>query len=91
MAMGTRRLIHVGAFNLSLILRSMLGAGKPRELRNRLASLLQQPFFLLGRLWTPTVRTNSVFSSLALRSQRNRRYLRYRLRHSKESASATGC
>jgi transposase len=32
-----RLLIHVGAFNLSLIFRSMLGAGKPRELRNRLA------------------------------------------------------
>jgi transposase len=86
-----RLLIHVGAFNLSLIFRSMLGAGKPRELRNRLASLLQQLFFLLSRLWTPTERTNSVFSSLALRSQRNRRYLRYRLRHSKEPASATGC
>src|SRR6266404_5837718 len=86
-----RLLIHVGAFNLSLIFRSMLGAGKPRELRNRLTSLLQQLFFLLSRLWTPTERTNSVFSSLALRSQRNRRYLRYRLRHSKEPASATGC
>ena len=86
-----RLLIHVGAFNLSLIFRSMLGAGKPRELRNRLASLSQQLFFLLGRLWTPTVRTNSVFSLLARRSQRNRRYLRYRLRHSKESASTTGC
>ena len=86
-----RLLIHVGAFNLSLIFRSMLGAGKPRELRNRLASLSQQLFFLLGRLWTPTVRTNIVFSSLALRSQRNRRYLRYRLRHSKAPTSATGC
>ena len=85
-----RLLIHVGAFNLSLILRSMLGAGKPRELRNRLASLSQQLFFLLGRLWTPTVRTNSVFSSLGLRSQRNRHYLRYRLRHSKAPTSATG-
>jgi transposase len=39
-----RLLIHVGAFNLSLIFRSMLGAGKPRELRNRLASLSQQLF-----------------------------------------------
>src|SRR5216684_3856103 len=86
-----RLLIHVGAFNLSLIFRSMLGAGKPRELRNRLALLFQQLFFLRGRLWTPTVSTNSVFSSLTLRSQRNRRYLRYRLRHSKEPASATGC
>jgi transposase len=30
-----RQLIHVGAFNLSLILRKLLGAGTPRELRNR--------------------------------------------------------
>ena len=32
-----RQLIHVGAFNLSLILRQLLGAGTPRELRNRRA------------------------------------------------------
>src|SRR5450756_1760234 len=30
-----RQLIHVGAFNLSLVLRKLLGAGTPRELRNR--------------------------------------------------------
>jgi transposase len=30
-----RQLVHVGAFNLSLILRQLLGAGTPRELRNR--------------------------------------------------------
>jgi transposase len=35
-----RQLIHVGAFNLSLILRQILGAGTPRELRNRLCRLL---------------------------------------------------
>jgi len=29
-----RQLIHVGAFNLSLILRKLLGAGTPREWRN---------------------------------------------------------
>jgi transposase len=47
-----RLLIHVGAFNLSLIFRSLLGAGTPRELRNRLARLIQQLFGLLGRWWT---------------------------------------
>ena len=35
-----RQLIHVGAFNLSLIFRQMLGAGTPRELRNRLSQLV---------------------------------------------------
>ena len=35
-----RQLIHVGAFNLSLIFRQMLGAGTPRELRNQLSQLV---------------------------------------------------
>ncbi|MCU1251013.1 MAG: Transposase domain protein [Edaphobacter sp.] len=35
-----RTLIHVGAFNLSLILRKLLGAGTPREMKNRAASLI---------------------------------------------------
>jgi hypothetical protein len=35
-----RLLIHVGAFNLSLVLRNMLGAGTPRELKNRAARLV---------------------------------------------------
>ena len=35
-----RQLIHVGAFNLSLILRQMLGAGTPREPRNRSGRLV---------------------------------------------------
>jgi hypothetical protein len=30
-----RQLVHVGAFNLSLILRKLLGAGTPHELKNR--------------------------------------------------------
>ena len=35
-----RQLIHVGAFNLSLIFRQTLGAGTPRELRNRRSRLI---------------------------------------------------
>jgi transposase len=35
-----RQLVHVGAFNLSLILRKLLGAGTPRELKNRAVSLI---------------------------------------------------
>jgi transposase len=34
-----RRLIHVGAFNLSLILRTLIGAGTPREWKNRVRRL----------------------------------------------------
>ena len=42
-----RQLIHVGAFNLSLILRQLLGAGTPRELRNRSSYLVLSLFWLL--------------------------------------------
>jgi transposase len=44
-----RQLIHVGAFNLSLVLRKLLGAGTPREWKNRAARVFSQLLrFLLG-------------------------------------------
>jgi transposase len=43
-----RQLVHVGAFNLSLILRELLGAGTPRELRNRIGRLLMSFLSLLS-------------------------------------------
>ena len=44
-----RQLIHVGAFNLSLILRKLLGAGTPRELRNRFGRLVLLVYLLFTR------------------------------------------
>jgi len=48
-----RLLIHVGAFNISLVLRQMLGAGKPRDLKNRAASLVLRLFESLVSLYRP--------------------------------------
>ena len=46
-----RQLVHVGAFNLSLILRKLLGAGTPRELRNRSGRLVLFVYLLFqGRI-----------------------------------------
>jgi hypothetical protein len=42
-----RQSVHVGAFNLSLILRQLLGAGTPRELRNRSGQLVLHVLLLL--------------------------------------------
>src|ERR1035438_7331630 len=39
-----RLLLHVGGFNVSLILRKMLGAGTPRELKNRAARFISRLF-----------------------------------------------
>ena len=44
-----RQLVHVGAFNLSLILRQLLGAGTPREWRNRFAKLVLFLYFRCTR------------------------------------------
>src|SRR5271167_1687755 len=44
-----RQLIHVGAFNLSLILRQLLGAGTPREWRNRFGRLVLLVYLLFTR------------------------------------------
>jgi len=44
-----RQLIHVGAFNLSLILRQLLGAGTPREWKNRGGVLFLFVYLLFPR------------------------------------------
>src|SRR5438445_710696 len=43
-----RQLVHVGAFNLSLILRQLLGAGTPRGLRNRFGRLVVRVLLLFS-------------------------------------------
>ena len=62
-----RQLIHVGAFNLSLILRRLLGAGTPREWRNRGNMLLLRlqliPFRLLR--WERRKRLRKSHSSIS--------------------------
>jgi hypothetical protein len=39
-----RQLIHVGSFNLSLTLRKLLGAGKPKEWNNCAKRFLRRLF-----------------------------------------------
>jgi hypothetical protein len=51
-----RQLAHVSAFNLSLIMRQLLGAGTPRELKNRAIWLVLRIF----RLLTCQIQPNSV-------------------------------
>jgi transposase len=48
-----RQLIHLGAFNLSLILRKLLGAGTPREWKNQGDMLFWFVYLLLRRQETP--------------------------------------
>jgi transposase len=68
-----RLLIHVGAFNLSLIFRSLLGSGTPRELRNRQFRLIFVFSFLFHHFSAPVCRTHFSFSSSRLRRPRSHR------------------
>jgi hypothetical protein len=62
-----RLLVHVGAFNISLILRKTFGAGTPRELRNRAARLLLRLLEWLTRRYRPDgARESRTTSVLAL-------------------------
>jgi transposase len=86
-----RQLIHVGAFNLSLILRRTLGSGTPRELHNRKVELI----FAILRLYTalkmaawPPRRIQTA----PLSEERGIRYpLVPRCRRRISGGSATGC
>ena len=51
-----RYLVHVAAFNLSLVMRAILGVGTPRELRGRLRLALQALAAALRRLLADTCR-----------------------------------
>ncbi len=50
-----RQLVHVGAFNLSLVLRKLLGAGTPRELKNRAGRLFSRVQSFLRRIALPVL------------------------------------
>ena len=86
-----RQLIHVGAFNLSLILRQLLGSGTPRELRNRLGMLFVRALLLL---WQEDDQNRSCTSrcsmSAAISTVRSRLRLR-RLPCRNSATYATGC
>src|ERR1035438_10518401 len=86
-----RLLIHVGAFNLSLIFRTLLGSGTPRELRNRQSSFVIALLWLFASSALTTRGPNSSFSSSQLNRRQNHRYLRYKFRHSRNRGSTTDC
>jgi transposase len=72
-----RQLVHVGAFNLSLILRQLVGAGTPRELRNRSGQLVLS---LLLLLWygngQQQFHSNRIFASATKYVARSRTRMR---------------
>ena len=48
-----RLLIHIGGFNLGLLMRHLVGVGTPRGLQGRLVAALTALFALIRALWVP--------------------------------------
>ena len=72
-----RQLIHVGAFNLSLILRQLLGAGTPREWKNRFGRLVLTLYVLFTcRINQKRLCRSRISASVAKRFVRSRTRLR---------------
>src|SRR5271156_611962 len=86
-----RQLVHVGAFNLSLILRKLLGAGTPRELRNRLGRLVVRVVLLFSnRNRQQRLSCSRTSGSIAKCAARSRTRLRRPLCR-KSATCTTGC
>jgi transposase len=86
-----RQLIHVGAFNLSLIFRASIGAGTPRELKNRLALLVFALECLIASLRKPNDRSNALTTPRRTFQPPYCSSHRSFCRHPKWQGSATGC
>jgi len=86
-----RQLVHVGAFNLSLILRQLLSAGTPRELRNRFGKLVLFVYLLFhGRINENRICRSRTSTSVAKCFVASRIRLR-RQPCRKPATCATGC
>ena len=86
-----RLLIHVGAFNLGLLLRSLVGAGTPRELRNGLSRLISGLISFFRGPGAPADRIRSPFVPRRPGRPKNRRSFHYLHRWPKTPHFATGC
>ena len=86
-----RQLIHVGAFNLSLIFRALIGAGTPRELKNHLALLVFVLKCLIAVLQEPTDRSSAIAPRRSTFQPLHCSCHRSICRHPKRRGSATGC
>jgi transposase len=86
-----RQLIHVGAFNLSLIFRSLIGAGTPRELKNRLALLVFVLECLIKNQRNVNHSSNHIPRALRPLSSAYRAFHLSHCCRSKRRGSATAC
>jgi transposase len=86
-----RQLIQIGAFNLSLILRKLMGAGTPREWKNRTPQLLFLFLCLIRACRSTQTRAFPELSRSKRNPSSNCRGLTRECHSRNSGGSATGC
>jgi hypothetical protein len=86
-----RLLIHVGAFNLGLLMRELFGIGTPRSLQGRPAAVFCALWSLIQHLWTPSEVFPAVRRPIRSLVNRFERHRENRLLVTVKPAFATGC
>ena len=86
-----RILVHVAAGNLGLVMRQQLGAGTPRGLQGRLASVLVASLRAMSRLWARAVANIRSETSTGPYSLSLQRHLATALIGRPEPTSTTAC
>jgi transposase len=64
-----RLLIHVGGFNLGLLMRQLIGVGTPRGLQGRVIAILGTLLTLIRSCWEPVVRHRPLHALLSMRER----------------------
>jgi hypothetical protein len=86
-----RLLIHVGAFNLGLVMRQLIGKGTPRGLQNTAGRLLFALLWAWMRLLCVSQRDSVPRARSARPSFGFRRHHRCRMAARENAPSTTGC
>ena len=86
-----RQLIHVGAFNLSLIMRRLMGAGTPREWKNRGVMLFLLIYSLRARHEGPVWFYSGRISMFRVKYSATTRIRALHCRCQRSATYATGC
>jgi transposase len=86
-----RLLIHAGGFNLSLLMRQLIGVGTPRGLQGRLITVLATLWALTGSLWAMVISRQPLVQRVSCALRRSIAQSAATHTRLREMAFTTGC
>jgi hypothetical protein len=64
-----RLLIHIGGFNLGLLMRQLIGVGTPRGLQGRVTAIFGTLLTLIRSCWEPVTRHRPMQTLFSMRER----------------------